>query len=234
MHSVTRLLALSGLIFLLALPLTASAKSAPCKTNPADQTAVADTLRTMYKAATADDLAGFDALLAPGFYAFDGGTRYDANAIMKLVMQYHARGARFVWTVTEPDVHINCDEAWIAYVNQGSIQLAPDSPATPPDLAGVCRTAAPVRHLETRLPPQHPRRAPQSKTVAQYTTDRPLQKPVNPQNRKSPATTPSFAWRTSFPPTSILDIASEKPWPPPRLFSFFDNKTHLTLFNGNI
>jgi hypothetical protein len=85
----------------------------------------------MYKAATADDLAGFDALLAPGFYAYDGGTRYDANALMKLVMQYHARGARFVWSVTEPDVHINCDEAWIAYVNQGSIQFTPDSPATP-------------------------------------------------------------------------------------------------------
>ena len=119
MHSMTRCLAIFGSVLCGGLALTASAQSASCKTTPADQAAVADTLRTMYKAAMADDLAGFDALLAPGFYAYDGGTRYDGDAILKLVMQYHAKGVRFVWSVTEPDVHIHCDEAWIAYVNQG-------------------------------------------------------------------------------------------------------------------
>jgi ketosteroid isomerase-like protein len=30
-------------------------------------------------------------------------------------------GKRFEWNVTEPDVHISGNTAWIAYVNQGSI-----------------------------------------------------------------------------------------------------------------
>jgi hypothetical protein len=85
----------------------------------------------MYKAATVDDLAGFQALVVPGFYAYDGGTRYDGDALMTMVMQYHKKGARFVWSVTEPDVHVHCDEAWIAYVNRGSIQFSPDTAAVP-------------------------------------------------------------------------------------------------------
>jgi len=120
-----------GLVLCFCLTIAANARSTPCATNPADQAAVADTLRNLYKAAAADDLAGFNAVVAPGFYAFDGGTRFDGDAIMKAIGQYHAKGVRFVWTVTQPDVHVHCDEAWIAYVNQGSIQMKPDSAPIP-------------------------------------------------------------------------------------------------------
>jgi hypothetical protein len=85
----------------------------------------------MYRAASASDLAGFDALVAPGFYAYDGGMRLEGDALMKAVMQYQAKGVGFVWTVQDPDVHVFCDHAWIAYVNKGSIQMSASTPAVP-------------------------------------------------------------------------------------------------------
>jgi ketosteroid isomerase-like protein len=40
---------------------------------------------------------------------------------MALIKSQHATGKRYEWNVTEPDVHISGDVAWIAYVNEGSI-----------------------------------------------------------------------------------------------------------------
>jgi ketosteroid isomerase-like protein len=40
---------------------------------------------------------------------------------MNLIKALHAEGKRFEWNVTEPDVHITGNMAWIAYVNKGSI-----------------------------------------------------------------------------------------------------------------
>lgn len=110
---------------------TLHAQSPTCATHPEDNTAVADTLRSMYTAAMARDLARFDTLLAPGFYAFDDGERFDGDAVMKNVMTYQAKGVVFVWSVTQPDVHVHCDQAWIAYVNKGSIQMNPHSTPIP-------------------------------------------------------------------------------------------------------
>src|SRR5260370_1873992 len=38
-----------------------------------------------------------------------------------MIKAQHAAGKRYEWNVTEPDVHISGNTAWIAYVNQGSI-----------------------------------------------------------------------------------------------------------------
>ena len=40
---------------------------------------------------------------------------------MALIKEQQEVGRRHEWKVTEPDVHIIGDTAWIAYVNQGSI-----------------------------------------------------------------------------------------------------------------
>jgi ketosteroid isomerase-like protein len=40
---------------------------------------------------------------------------------MAFIKAQHAAGKHYEWNVTEPDVHINGNTAWIAYVNQGSI-----------------------------------------------------------------------------------------------------------------
>ena len=40
---------------------------------------------------------------------------------MAFIKAQHAAGKHYEWNVTEPDVHISGDTAWIAYVNKGSI-----------------------------------------------------------------------------------------------------------------
>lgn len=86
-----------------------------------DQQQVVDTVKSIFVAAKADDIARFHSIVLPGYYMFDGGMRFDGDAIMKLVSERHAKGVRYDWNVTDPDVHINGNTAWIAYVNRGSI-----------------------------------------------------------------------------------------------------------------
>jgi hypothetical protein len=87
----------------------------------ADQGQVVDTVKGIYAAAALDDLAKFHAVVAPGFYLYDAGARFDGDAIMSLIKAEHAKGKRFEWNVTEPDVHVIGDTAWIAYVNKGAV-----------------------------------------------------------------------------------------------------------------
>jgi hypothetical protein len=110
--------------------LAAGAGSAQsCKVTESDKTSVAETLRAMYAAATVDDMARLHAVVAPGFYAFDGGVRYGSiDELMGAVKGFQDKGVKFVWRVTEPEVTVVCDEAWITYVNDGSIQM-PDGSA---------------------------------------------------------------------------------------------------------
>lgn len=99
-----------------------SAAAEPQSSCPPDNAdAVAETMREMYAALTADDEVRLKMIFAPGFYAFDAGKRFDGMALAELVKDAHKAGKTFVWTVTEPDVHVNCDWAWITYVNRGSV-----------------------------------------------------------------------------------------------------------------
>jgi hypothetical protein len=80
-----------------------------------------NTLSTTFEAAMTDDTPKFDSVIAPGFYMYDGGVRFDGDAIMAVIKAQHAAGRRYEWNLTEPDVHISGDTAWIAYINKGSI-----------------------------------------------------------------------------------------------------------------
>ncbi len=106
---------------LLLAPAFARAAEPACTTTPADQQAVTETIRTMYAAASTDDLAKFHSVTTPSFTAFDLGQRFDGDALMTMVKSAHTAGKVIVWTVTQPDVHINCNTAWIAYTNRGSL-----------------------------------------------------------------------------------------------------------------
>ena len=86
-----------------------------------DQAQVVDTVKAIFAAATVDDLAKFHAVVGPGFYIYDAGARFDGDAIMTLIKAEHAKGRRYEWNVTEPDVHVMGDTAWIAYVNKGGV-----------------------------------------------------------------------------------------------------------------
>jgi ketosteroid isomerase-like protein len=86
-----------------------------------DQAQVVDTVRTIFQAAQADDLEKFHSVTTSDFYLFDGGARFNGDAIMALMKAQHRAGKRYEWNVTEPDVHVYSNTAWIAYVNRGSI-----------------------------------------------------------------------------------------------------------------
>jgi len=86
-----------------------------------EQTEIVNTVSTIFTAARTDDVAKFDSVIAPGFYIFDGGGRFNGDAIMAFIKAQHAAGKHYEWNVTEPDVHSSGNTAWIAYVNEGSI-----------------------------------------------------------------------------------------------------------------
>lgn len=86
-----------------------------------DQQKVVDTVTAMFTAAQTDDLAKFDSVVAPSFYMFDSGSRYNGDSIMSLIKRAHAAGIKLEWEVIDPDVHITGNSAWIAYVNRGSV-----------------------------------------------------------------------------------------------------------------
>jgi ketosteroid isomerase-like protein len=82
---------------------------------------IIDTVSTIFTAARVDDTAKFDSVIAADFYIFDGGARFNGDTIMAFINAQHAAGKRYEWNVTDPDVHVSGDTAWIAYVNKGSI-----------------------------------------------------------------------------------------------------------------
>jgi SnoaL-like domain len=123
---------------LIATPVLAVALISPnlsaqsCNTTNADTTAVTDAVRTLYAGGTVDDMAKMRTVLAPGFYIFDNGHQYNSiDDLMKMVKALRGQGIKFVWNVTNPKVTIHCNDAWITYINDGSIQF-PSSPAPTP------------------------------------------------------------------------------------------------------
>ena len=114
-----------------------------------EQTQIVNTVSTVFTAARTDDVAKFNSVIAPDFYIFDGGARFDGDALMALIKAQHAGGKRYEWNVTEPDVHISGNTAWITYVNQGSISDASETTRSSSRETG--------RRLEDRLHAQHSR-----------------------------------------------------------------------------
>jgi Domain of unknown function (DUF4440) len=115
---LTIALAAGSALFFSPNVFTARAQQKPLTS---DQKQVVDTVSTIFTAARVDDVAKFDSVVASDFYIFDGGARFNGDSIMALIKAQHAAGKRYEWNVTEPDVHISGNNAWIAYVNKGSI-----------------------------------------------------------------------------------------------------------------
>jgi ketosteroid isomerase-like protein len=109
--------ATTALALMLCEPITASA--VPKLT--AEQSQIVETVNTIFTAARADDVAKFDSVIAPDFYIFDAGARFNGDSIMAFIKAQHRAGKRYEWNITEPDVHISGKTAWVAYVNKGSI-----------------------------------------------------------------------------------------------------------------
>ena len=86
-----------------------------------DQMQIVSTVSMIFTAARTDDVAMFNSVIASDFYIYDGGVRFNGDTIMAFIKAQHDAGKRYEWNVTEPDVHISGNTAWISYVNRGSI-----------------------------------------------------------------------------------------------------------------
>lgn len=85
------------------------------------QKQIVDTVNIIFSAASTEDIAKLDSVIAPDFYIFANGMRFNGDALMAAIKALHAAGKRNEEHVTEPDIHITGNTAWIAYVNKGGI-----------------------------------------------------------------------------------------------------------------
>jgi hypothetical protein len=112
-------------VLMAVFPCAAFAVDPPtCPTSATDAPQIIDVVKTMFAAASKDDLPLFRSVTTPDFYAFDGGKRFGGDELMNLIKQAHDAGTIFVWSVNDPEVHVDCGTAWITYVNKGSVQNA--------------------------------------------------------------------------------------------------------------
>jgi ketosteroid isomerase-like protein len=86
-----------------------------------DTTQIVDTIKALFTAISNNDLAKFDSLVTHDFYMYDGGERFTPDSIIALIKSERAAGKHYEWNVTQTDVHVSGNTAWIAYVNDGTV-----------------------------------------------------------------------------------------------------------------
>jgi ketosteroid isomerase-like protein len=121
MSSLLRIALVASFLFTPNFGVNLSIRRAQETPLTSDQRQIVDAVNTIFRAARTDDVVKFNAVTAPDFYIFDGGVRFNGEGVTVLIKAQHAAGKRFEWNVTEPDVHISGNAAWIAYINKGSI-----------------------------------------------------------------------------------------------------------------
>jgi len=94
----------------------------PTRPATADEAQVVEAVRAMFAALATEDIPKLRTIIAPDFYAFEAGGRITGDALIDLMKKAHAAGKVYVWTVNEPEVHIDGNMAWVTYINRGSIK----------------------------------------------------------------------------------------------------------------
>ena len=113
--------ALATIAFAFIFSANVSTANAQQKSLTADQRQIVDAVSTIFSAASTGDIAKLDSVTAQDFYIFANGMRFNGDALMAAIKALHAAGKRTDEHVTEPDIHVSGNTAWIAYVNKGSI-----------------------------------------------------------------------------------------------------------------
>jgi hypothetical protein len=103
---------------------TAAGRDAACAPDGTAERDVVLAVEQMFAAFRKDDSSGFQQIATADFQAYDNGMRFTGPSLLDLLKKAHASGTRFEWSVTEPEVHVACNLAWMAYVNRGSIENA--------------------------------------------------------------------------------------------------------------
>jgi ketosteroid isomerase-like protein len=118
---LARHIAVATVAFALLFSVVHLAAGQPQEMTTTEQTQIVETVNALFVALREENVAKFDSVVSSNFYSFDAGSRFNGEALMALIKALHASGKRYEWNVTEPDVHISGDTAWIAYINKGSI-----------------------------------------------------------------------------------------------------------------
>jgi ketosteroid isomerase-like protein len=92
-----------------------------------DQKQIVRAVNTVFAAVRANDSQELDSVVTPDFYIFDGGVRLSADSLMTLIKAQYAAGKQYEWSVTDPDIHVSGNTAWIAFINKGRISDAAGS-----------------------------------------------------------------------------------------------------------
>ena len=129
MYSLKKLSSPLGVIdrkTILSIVLTASLLVTCSSASPPimEEEKVVETMRSLIVAVANDDENQFHTITSPDFYAFDGGRKITGDELMTLIKDAHAAGKVYTWQVTEPQVHVEGQMAWITYFNRGSLQDA--------------------------------------------------------------------------------------------------------------
>jgi hypothetical protein len=105
----------------MSMILATAVSGSPIPAQPPERDAVIKTVSDALYQGETGDFDGFAMHLAPSFYMYDRGKRYDAAQLIDGLQQLRRGNTHLHWSVTMPDVHIHGDTAWIAYINDGSM-----------------------------------------------------------------------------------------------------------------
>lgn len=108
----------------LALATAGASQAAPVCAPKGSAKAVETAVRAWFDAGRRDDLATLQGIQAAGFYAYDGGERYEGLALGETLKAIHAAGTTIEWNLHDFDAHVACDQAWVAWVNTGAVGKA--------------------------------------------------------------------------------------------------------------
>src|SRR5258708_31215538 len=122
--SLQRRIILVNFAFAVLFSANVSTASARQKLLTADQTQIVNTVSVIFAATRTDDVAKFDSVIAPDFYIYDGGVRFNGDTVMALIKAQHAAGKPFELNVTEPDVPSSGNTPWISSFNPATLTHA--------------------------------------------------------------------------------------------------------------
>ena len=116
-RSFSVFVALVPLVFTMAVSAQMSAPSTMALRPESSK--IARTIQDMFSAAERADVEAFDKVTEPNTVFLEGGKQMGRDAIFALVTAHPPGGMKMQWSVTEPDVHVTGNTAWISYIDQG-------------------------------------------------------------------------------------------------------------------
>lgn len=92
----------------------------------ADVAKIEMTIRDFFEALRRDDKGAFQRLTTRSFYSFDVGKRFAGDELLEMVREMHAQRVQLNWNIGAITIHLECNMAWAAWENSGSVGASTD------------------------------------------------------------------------------------------------------------